>query len=180
MRIPFINFGIDGRGANILFTLMSQWPHKDKPDGYPLPLPLYKLDARGMTYTCRALGQLALGQLARVHPDIFRDLDVLLPAPIGSERFVDEGINVTGLPADGMRDRHLAVGLSDSSLRLVITQGDKDESADVGRSIPLIELGGLGPEKSNMTVGEIVLRKLIEQHTDVFAKYPKLSLPSHD
>lgn len=178
MRIPFTVFGIDEHGAAVTAGLMVQWPHLDHPSGFLVHLPLRKLDARGMVYTCRLLGSFVFARLSMTHPDTIGKLDVRLPTPVGDERFCTDDDNVKELIAnpDFMRDLRVAVGLSDSALRLVIAGHDKEQTVDIGRSVALLDLDAMGAEKANLSIGETVLHTLIEQHADVFARYPHLSI----
>lgn len=181
MRIPFVTFGIDVRGSAVLCTVMTQAPHKDKPDGHPLHLPLFKLDARGLDYTFRMFGHMAFVNLRICHSDALNILNLFPPIPAGDERFAAEDEPVAHLvTSDTQREQHVSVGLSDSALQLVIARRVANDMTDIGNMFPLRMLEARGAEAACMTVGDTIMCLLVEQHADVFAKFPALSFQSED
>lgn len=180
MRIPFITFGIDTRGANVLCTLMLDPSRANKRPTIPVHLPLFKLDARGMAYTRRMFGEMAFVKLNICHPNLLRHFDLFLPLPSEEDRFATDDETVIALADNAQRAQHVAVGLSDSGLQLIVARRNKDTATDIGRSIGLLELAALGAERASRFVGDIVLRGLIEQHEEVFATYPHLAFGSQD
>lgn len=180
MQIPFVLFAVDPRATAIITAAMQQWPHLSQPTGFRLPLFLDMLEERGLDYAARLLGMIALRQLRVRHAERIGMYDIFLPDPVGAERF-DKGIdtNVARLTIDqGIRPRHLAVGLTTSGLMLNIATREADRIVDIGWRIPFAELHALGAATASLTVGGRVLLHLMALHPDAFAPYPSLSFQS--
>jgi hypothetical protein len=177
MQLPFMIFGVDTRATAVTAAMLQQWPHLEHPTGFTTHFFLDMLDERGVTYVCRFFGMMALRMLRIGREDAMAKYDIFLPDPVGDERFdKDIDSNVARLIIDDeMRPRHIAVGLSSSSLMLNIAERDEDRTQSVGRCVPFTELHALGPDAASITVGDIILRALIMLHPDAFAPFPNLS-----
>lgn len=183
MRIPFVIFGIDPRATAIAYAIVNHRPHDTGLfNGFTNHLPLAKLDARGMTYACRLLGEIAIDALNRAHSATLGKLNIFLPPPSDDDGFVDQSSNVCEIVIERgkLRELHVAVGVTGSALMLNVAARRSDVTIDAGRFVSLAELDALGPEAASITVGNIILRRLIGQHSDAFAPYPTLSFQPID
>lgn len=84
MQIPFIIFAIDRRTTAVVVAMMQQWPHKSAPSGFHTYLYLDMLDERGLPYSARFLGMIALRLLRISHDKAIGGYDIFVATRSGT------------------------------------------------------------------------------------------------
>jgi hypothetical protein len=174
MQKNHIAFGINERSTTIVVK-----PVLPQHTGSPFSPEFYldDLNRRGMDFTCRLLGHIALVLLTAHHRNTLSKLDIYPPE--GSTSLSDENSNVAKMPPSDYRGvmlpRHVAIGLADGGVSLVIEQHDASGPLCTGRYLPFVTLEAEGADVACSTVGDAILSMLTGLHPGAFASFPNLS-----